>query len=222
MNLPTRLTYANVVSTIALFMALTGGVVYAAGKIGSNEIKRGAVSSQKLAAKAVKGGKIAPGSVKTAKIAAGAVGNAQIADDSISPDKLVVPLEFVADPQGGSAPVTSGPDAYPLSNAQWSQAPGQVQVIFGEATATLAYDGSGSGSCQVFFDIRLNGKQVGGGQLSTGSTSAEQVTSSLGAQPEVDPETATDVVMTIQTGSNGDCENGSTIDSSRFRVLSFG
>jgi len=74
----------------------------------------------------------------------------------------------------------------------------------------------------VFFDIRLNGQQVGGGQISTGSTTQEEATASLGAQPTVDPETLTDVEMTIQVGSNGDCEDGSTIDSSRFKILNFG
>lgn len=206
------LSYSNVVSTAALFLALTGGAVYAAERITGKEIKRSAVSSPKLAPGAVKGGKIAADAVKPGKIPAG----------SIPPDKLVTPVAFVAEPEGGSSPVGPGPDPYPLQNATWAQGPGHVQVIFGEATGTLAYDGSGSGSCQVFFDIRLDGTQVGGGQLSTGSTTPEQVEGSLGAQPEIDPESETTVEMTVQVGSNGDCENGSTIDGSRFRILQFG
>ncbi len=208
----TRFTYSNVVSTLALFLALTGGVVYAAGKIGTDGLKRQSVTSQKVAPEAVRGGKIAPGAVKPGKVP----------DDSVEPSKLTFPVQYVANVQGGSKAVTAGPDPYPVSGAEWTQNPGQVQVIFGQATGTLAYDGSGSGSCQVYVDVRLNGQQVGGGQLSTDSTTPVEVRQSLGAQPEVDPEVQRSEQMTLQTGSNGDCENGSTIDSSRFRVLSFG
>jgi hypothetical protein len=95
-------------------------------------------------------------------------------------------------------------------------------VIFGEALATLAYDGDGSGSCQVYFDIRLNGAQVGGGNMWTDSTDSTDVTASLGAQPLVDPTSEQENELTVQTGSNGDCTPASTIDSSRFRVLDFG
>ena len=77
-------------------------------------------------------------------------------------------------------------------------------------------------SRQVFFDIRLNGRQVGGGQLQTGSTAPESLSASLGAQPEIDPVTTEQQEMTVQTGSNGDCTPASTIDSSRFRVVDFG
>jgi hypothetical protein len=208
-----RLTYSNIVSTLALFLALTGGVVYAAQKVGTKSLKRHSVVAQKLA----------PGAVKEGKLLDGAVSNAKLHDDSIAPEKLTFPVYYVAEPSGGSAPVSSGqPQPYPLEGAVWEQEPGAVQVVFGEADATIAYDGNGSGQCQVYFDIRLNGQQVGGGQLSTGSTTPEQVTASLGAQPTVDPESPTSVEMTIQTGSNGDCESGSAIDSSRFRILNFG
>lgn len=40
-----RITYANVMSTMALFLALTGGVVYAAGKIGTADLEKRAVTS---------------------------------------------------------------------------------------------------------------------------------------------------------------------------------
>jgi hypothetical protein len=41
-----RLTYANVVATLALFLALCGGVVYAAGKITGKDIKKNAISGK--------------------------------------------------------------------------------------------------------------------------------------------------------------------------------
>ncbi|MET0731141.1 MAG: hypothetical protein ABWZ03_08120 [Solirubrobacterales bacterium] len=217
-----KLTYANVASTIALFLALTGGVVYAASKIGTKDIQRQAVTEKKIAPGAVKNGKLAAGSVSTEKLADAAVGNDQVKNDSIQPGKLSFPVFYVATPAGGSQPVTSGQDPDPLSNGQWTQRKDAVNVVFGSGTATLAYDGSGSGSCQVFFDIRVDGQQVGGGQLQTSSTTPEQVTQQIGAAPGAGPTQATERTLTVQVGSNGDCEAGSTIDSTRFQVLNFG
>jgi hypothetical protein len=207
-----RLTYANVVSSLALFLVLTGGAVYAASKIRTSEIQRHAVTDRKLA----------PGSVKNGKLADLAVGNAQIKDDSVEPTKLTFPVYYVASPSGAAQDVTGSPDPYPLTDNRWTQGPEQINVVFGEATGTLAYDGSGSGSCQVFFDIRLDGRQVGGGQIQTSSTTPESVSSSLGAQPEIGPVAAEERELTAVVGSNGDCEPGSRVDGTRFRVLDFG
>jgi hypothetical protein len=51
--LRSRLSYANVVSTLALFLALSGGAVYAAGKIGSDDIAANAIKSKQIAPGAV-------------------------------------------------------------------------------------------------------------------------------------------------------------------------
>ena len=237
-----KLSYANVVSTIALFLALTGGVVYAASKIGTKDIQRQAVTGKKIAPEAVKNGKLAAGAVKagkladgavetgklaagavdTGKLADGAVGNAQVKDDSIQPEKLTFPVMYVAEPTGGSQVVTSGPDPYPISGGQWTQRAEAINILFGEGTATLAYDGSGSGNCSVFFDIRIDGQQLGGGQLQTDSTSPVQVTQQIGAAPGVGPASPTRRTLTVQVSSNGDCEPTSTIDSTRFQILNFG
>lgn len=55
---PPRLTYANVVATIALFLALGGGAVYAAGKIGSSGIAKNAIKSRHIAPGAVKSSEV--------------------------------------------------------------------------------------------------------------------------------------------------------------------
>jgi len=77
-----HLTYANVVATLALFLALGGGAVWAAGRIGTKnlkanavtagKIKRNAVTAAKIRANAVTGEKIKPGAVGFAKFASGA------------------------------------------------------------------------------------------------------------------------------------------------------
>ena len=67
-----RPSAAVVVAVIALAFAITG-VGYAATKIGTKQIERGAVTTKKLHKKAVTGGKVASGAVKGGKIQDGAV-----------------------------------------------------------------------------------------------------------------------------------------------------
>jgi len=98
-----RLTYANVVSTLALFAALGAGSAFAAdqlaprsvgapelrpGAVTADKIRKHAVTAPKLKAEAVKQGKLAGGAVVTAKIGDGVVTAAKIAAGSITPDKI--------------------------------------------------------------------------------------------------------------------------------------
>jgi hypothetical protein len=107
-----RLTYANVMATIAVFIAL-GGASYAAIKLPKNsvgvkqlkknavtsaKIKNGQVKSDDVANQGLTGADIKDGTVDSfeigngvvtgAKIAAGAVGSASIADNAITGPKI--------------------------------------------------------------------------------------------------------------------------------------
>jgi hypothetical protein len=53
-----HLTYANAMSTIAIFGVLAGGGAYAASTIGSKDIKRNAVTGKHIKPGAVKGGHV--------------------------------------------------------------------------------------------------------------------------------------------------------------------
>lgn len=74
-----RLTYANVVASLALFLALSGGVVYAANKIGTKNLKANAVSAGKIKRNAVTNAKIRGNAVTAAKIKNGAVNFTKLA-----------------------------------------------------------------------------------------------------------------------------------------------
>ena len=70
-----RITYANVVATLALFLAL-GGVGYAAthlpkGSVGARQLKTGAVTASKIKAGAVTGAAVKDGSLGAADLAPG-------------------------------------------------------------------------------------------------------------------------------------------------------
>jgi len=68
-----RLTYANVMSSIAVFLVLGGASAYAAKKIGSNEIKGNSITTGKIKKNAVTASKIKKNSITTVKIKNGAV-----------------------------------------------------------------------------------------------------------------------------------------------------
>lgn len=63
-----RITYANVVSTLALVLALGGGAVYAAGRAGPKEIKKGAIRSYHVKNRQIRRQDIAGGSINSDKV----------------------------------------------------------------------------------------------------------------------------------------------------------
>ena len=86
-----KLNYANVIATIALFVAL-GGAAVAAGlpknSVGQKQLKRGAVTAAKLKRGAVTSGKIAPRAVTAGKLGANAVLPGNLGNGIITTNKL--------------------------------------------------------------------------------------------------------------------------------------
>ena len=48
-----RLTYANVVATLALFLAVSGGAVWAASKINGKQIKKNSIPGNRIKQKSL-------------------------------------------------------------------------------------------------------------------------------------------------------------------------
>ena len=97
------LSYANVVSTLALFLALGGATAYAVnslppksvgakqlrpGAVTADKIRKHAVTAPKIEAQAIKNGKIATGAVKEAKLANASVSNLKLASGAVSTEKI--------------------------------------------------------------------------------------------------------------------------------------
>jgi hypothetical protein len=86
-----KLSYANVIATIALFVAL-GGAAVAAGlpknSVGANQLKRNAVTTAKLKRAAVTSGKLAPKAVVAGKLGANAVLPGNLGNGIITTAKL--------------------------------------------------------------------------------------------------------------------------------------
>lgn len=155
-----------------------------AGKaVKAANIVPGAVHTSKVSKRAITTGKLAVGAVRSNQIADGVVSSRQIGNGVVAPSNLQFPVFYAAGPRGGPAPVTDGPDPYPIADDTWTQNPGQIEVVFGSAAATLAYDGSGSGSCRVSFEVTLNGQRVGATRpASECSTSAGPQRAAVGAR----------------------------------------
>jgi hypothetical protein len=110
-----RLTYANVMATIAVFLAL-GGVATAAltlpkKSVGPKQLKAGAVKTGKIADGAVTDAKLAEGAVTEPKIANEAVTAAKVKNNTLTGDKIaggqvvkdIVLREVVDDNVGNNA-----------------------------------------------------------------------------------------------------------------------
>lgn len=84
------LTYANVMSTVAVFAVLAGGSAWAASKIGSSDIKNGAVTAKKLHENAVATKKIKNDAVTGEKVKESSLGSVPTADTAAIGESPVI------------------------------------------------------------------------------------------------------------------------------------
>jgi hypothetical protein len=85
-----KFTYANVVATMALFIAVGGASAFAAtqlpkNSVGAKQLKKGAVNTAKIKDGAISETKIKDGAVTGAKIKQGAIGASALASGVIPP-----------------------------------------------------------------------------------------------------------------------------------------
>ena len=150
-RLRSRLTYANVVSSLALFLALTGGAVYAAGKITTGDIAANAIKSKQIAPKAVK------------------------------PSDEATPVQFVAKAHGGTASFTNTTTNYPLTgDTTWTQGPKEVDQFLLEVKGSSA-NATGGGFPMICFAsviVKVDGKAVASASV-FGTNSDVTTTSAL-------------------------------------------
>lgn len=143
-----RLTYANVVSTLALFLVLAGGAAYAAKvakkSVGPAQLKANAVTTAKIKANAVTTRKIKKNAVANGKIKDGAVESAKIADGSVNRTDLAeatLPYSRIVHEARGNATVAltkAKITPYPLSSgATYTQEAGRDDLFTGAVDVTF-------------------------------------------------------------------------------------
>ena len=139
-----RLSYANVIATVALFIALGLGTAYAADKIGSKDIAKNAIKSKHIKA----------GNVKNSDLAAGAVDSAKVADGSL------LESDFAAGelPKGEQGPPGQDGDACLPSNPACVGPPGTAAVSeFAQFYALAPPDNAATVAPGAAVDFPANG-----------------------------------------------------------------
>jgi hypothetical protein len=144
-----QLTYANVMSSLAVFLILGGATAFAATKIGANQLKANSVKTGKIVKEAVTEGKIKNGAVTTNKIAEKAVTTAKIADNAVTTPKIAdnavttskINLDAVTTGRLAPEAVTTGKianDAVTGAKVNEASLNGVVQNVTYEGTASGA------------------------------------------------------------------------------------
>ncbi len=198
--LRSRLSYANVVSTIALVLVLGGATAIAANQLPKNsvgsaqlkpnavtpaKIKPGAVASDEIAKGAIGAAELGGKSVSTDKLADGAVTGAKIAAGSVTADKLasaVLPISGIVQRVKGTAsvpfPGLKGPSvAYPLDNPTFTQSAGEDDQYIGAFQVTFAASCQGrrSATATLFIDAGKESPGLGNDMVAQGSIESETV-----------------------------------------------
>jgi hypothetical protein len=130
-----RLSYANVVSTLALFLVLAGGAAVAANRVahkvgrrtvGAAQLKSGAVTTTKIKANAITTRKIKREAISNEKLKSGAVNTEKINLADVPFGRVVARLRG-----NQSVPLEEKPKLIPLVPATYTQAADEVDSFVG-------------------------------------------------------------------------------------------
>jgi hypothetical protein len=117
-----KLTYANVMATVAVFIAL-GGASYAAVKlpknsVGAKQIKNNAITGAKIKNGAVTGAKIAPGTITGSNVNAATLGTVPAATHSNSADNAANATHSTTSDSAGNTASLGGKPASAYATAE--------------------------------------------------------------------------------------------------------
>lgn len=171
-NLKRHLTVANVLSCMALFIAL-GGTAYAAVKLKPNQVKavniaKQAVTNAKIKTQAVTSGKIKNGGVVNADLGAGAVSGSKIAKEAVASGalakKAVTEAKLAPESVGTGKIDNEAVSSAKISTAVWKQ-------LVKNITYVTETSGPQSEATKTVIAKCPSGKEViGGGVRITGSS----------------------------------------------------
>jgi hypothetical protein len=163
------LSYSNVVATLALFLALGGGVVYAASNLGKNSVKSkniaaSAVKTRNLAKNAVTTGKVKKDAITSGKVKKGTLGRSDLAANTLAGLQVAdvsaaaVPGLNVEQPGGTPVPLTG--------SATFTPVPGKSYELLVELRGTpIDADGPNEGTCGAFVEVLVNGVPANGARI---------------------------------------------------------
>ena len=215
MDLRPRLTYANVAATLALVLAIGGGTVYAAVKLGKDDVKSkniaaGAVKKKDLGKNAVTSPKVKNGGIEAEDLAAGVV--PQLDAD--------VTGSATAGPRGGLTTDTLTP--LPVNGmTTFTPRAGDVVALAAEGRFTVAST-SPPEDCRPAVFLLLNGDPTRVFVAPDFGTDSATPVQSLGRDADgpfglISPETP----LTITAEIRGDihCTAGSQLDRLEIKIV---
>lgn len=222
-----QLTYANVVATLALFLALTGGAAFAAGKITGKQIGKGAVKNKNLAKNAVKAKNLAKNAVTGAKLANNSVSNPKLADGSVNLAKIAPGTNVVATASTGPISATSKDLAIHGLNPPLTVTPvaGQPLTANVETRGNLTTTTGSKNDCAALLFPTVNGNPLLIGEVLVleapapsgettpfpGGIPRASVSFPLGLTEAGKPQSIG--FVTESEGGEGSCAEGSTMEA---------
>ena len=159
-----RLTYANVVATLALFIAIGGASAFAASQLGKNsvgskQLKKNSVTSAKIKKNAVTGAKIKSGAVTGAKLTSGTITRAQIAGGTLAGLQVgefqapSVPGVNISPPSTTPVPLTGTTSFTPAAGKTY-------QLLLELKGNPIDADGAGGQACVIGAFVSVNGNVI--------------------------------------------------------------
>ena len=218
MNLRSKLTYGNVVATLALVLAVGGGTVYAAKQLGKNSvdsknISRGAVRASDLGKNSVASPKIKDGTINAGDIAAGVI-------PQIPQIEADVTATATAGPRSGINANTTTPLAL-SGDTSFTPGAGEVAAIAAEGRFTIATTNVAN-FCNPSVSLSLNGEPTRVFVDPADGETSTTLTTSLGRDADgpfglIDPDTP--MTVTAQINGDADCTADSQLDRLEVRIL---
>jgi hypothetical protein len=205
------LTYANVAATIALFLALSGGVVYAASKIDTNDIANNAVTEKKLAKHAVSNRVLDNKAVDASNVVKGALGPKQLAPGAV----------FSLSATGGPVSAAADNPIQLQGDTSWKAKKGEADELVATAEGRLA-DATANQFC--FVDVRISVNGQPNQPLETPFLTSDGTTT-LSPDSDSDeeaflPEAGQRQTVTAEThASTPACASGSTVDKLKIAII---
>jgi hypothetical protein len=211
-----RLSYSNVVATLALFLALSGSAVWAAGGLSGKHIKPNSLPGNRLKKNSLRNAKLKRKTLRRNRFAPGTLSGLTVADAR------------ARNLPGATTGMPPGPTPVTLSGGtQFKPVAGRPDLLELELRATpVDPDGTGPGKCfpQVF--VYVNGVKVR--ELSAlqdlSGTSPDGSDPTISYQGDVLPLLADSGTQTISAKVFGDpnCGPGTSIDSLHITVTQLG
>lgn len=219
-----RLSYANVMSTLAVFLVIGGATAIAAKvprhSVGPRQLKANAVTTLKIKANAVTNRKIKKNAVTTVKIKEGAVDGAKIAEGAVDFGKVAKGTNVIATANGGPVAADSATIAtIPLTGTtSFTPQPGVVDFLSVEVRGSdLAASGSEPCAPEVRPYVNGDAFEMAQGFLAVSATEPapedpsglRPVTGATAPLGMTSPGVSQDVAIKLL--GDPDCTEGSTV-----------